>query len=526
MRKLQRQWLFNSRQTAVKKIAYYLFALTILVATSLSTGCTTSLRQWTQNCFKVGPNYCEPAAPVESQWIDYQKDPRLSSEIVDTSTWWTVFNDPKLNNLMVLASRQNLTLRSAGMRILQARAVRGIAAGNLFPQTQQAVGDFTRRQLSQNVANPFHTTNFDQWDAGFNLSWELDFWGRFRRGVESADAALDASIENYDDVLVILLSDVATSYVNIRTFQERLHLAQANVKSQENTQKVAQTRFDAKAISKLDLLQCRDNYSQSKALVQTLENGLRRENNALCILLGIPPHDLTHDPCVGEGSMPAAPADVAVGIPAELLRRRPDIRRAERLVAAQSARIGIAESELYPHFAINGVLQWQSENMVNFFDAKSTAGIIGPVFTWNILNYGRLSNAVHGEEAKFNELVYIYQDTVLKAAGETENAIIGFLTSQDQEANLRDAVAAVSEAEGLCLLEAQQGGKDYNRIYVIQLQKTLQEDQWATSKGDISINLINIYRALGGGWQIRLRSGTEDFGVAVADGPAPIQNAE
>jgi outer membrane protein TolC len=251
-------------------------------------------------------------------------------------------------------------------------AARNIAAGEIFPQTQQPTADYLRTGRSQNVANPpTNQAHFDQWDAGLNLSWELDFWGRFRRGIEAADAALDATVDNYDSVNVILLSQVATSYVNIRTYQERLRLAHENVASTEKTLGIAQLKFDSKVISKLDLLQCKNNVSQSKTLMDRLEIGLRQENYALCILRGKPPVDLTKDPAVGVGPLPTVPLQIDAGIPAQLLERRPDVRQAERLAAAQSARIGIAESNFYPHFAIDGAFGFRSENLNQLFDPRS-----------------------------------------------------------------------------------------------------------------------------------------------------------
>jgi NodT family efflux transporter outer membrane factor (OMF) lipoprotein len=503
-------------------IGRYRVCVALLMAAGLASGCASSLHNWVANGFKVGPNYCQPGAPLEAQWIDFHRDERIRDESPDTSSWWTVFDDAKLNELVNLALQQNLTLRTAGTRILEARAIRGIAVGGLFPQTQQAIGAFSRVSESGNVANPVNDLHYNLWEGGFNLSWELDFWGRFRRGIEAADAELNSSVESYDDVLVILLSEVATNYVQIRTFQERLRLARDNVKSQSQTMDVAQKRFNEKAISKIDLLEMRNNVAQTKALAETLELGLRRANDALCVLMGIPPRDLIAEPMVAEGPLPAAPPQVAVGIPAELLRRRPDIRRAERLVAAQSARIGIAQSDLYPHFAINGVLDWQTRNLNQLFTPQSLSGAVGPAFTWNILNYGRLVNLVRLEEARFEGLVYTYQNTVLTAQREAEDALVGFVRSQEQEKNLRDAVAALSEAEQLALSEATEGGRNYNRLYVIQFRKTQQQDDWAVSRGDIALNLIGIYRALGGGWQIRLQSSAPASAMVIADdAPAP-----
>ena len=477
--------------------------LAIAALATTATGCATSLRQWVGNGFQVGPDYRKPAASVESEWIDYQHDPRLKLGDVDSSQWWTVFNDAKLNGLIQQASQQNLSLRVAGTRILQAQAVRGIAAGNLFPQVQQAFGSYDRVQISRNIANSAPIKHFDQWGTGFNLSWELDFWGRFRRGLESADAALDATIEGYDNVLVLLVSDVAATYVQIRTLQEELRLVKANVELQKQSLSIAEAQYRAGQADAADVLQTRNNVEQTEAIIPQLEAALRQANNSLCVLLGIPPRDLLKE--LGDGPIPTAPPDVVVCIPAELLRRRPDVRQAERLVAAQCAQIGVAESELYPHFAINGVLQWQSADLRTLFTSGSTAGTVGPSFAWNILNYGRIRNSVLQQDALFQETVYSYQNTVLKAQQETEDAITGFLNSQDQTEKLWLAVRDIKELDGVLLTQANAGATNFDRVFVVQAQATVQEDDLAVSTGGIALNLIRIYRALGGGWQIRLQ---------------------
>lgn len=473
-----------------------------LATLALTTGCG-SLAQWYRNDCRVGPNYRRPVAPVEVEWIDYQKDPRVKSDCVDTSHWWTVFNDEKLNELVRLASQQNVTLRIAGSRILQAQAVRGIAAGNLFPQTQQAFGSYDRVQVSKTIANSPPVKNFDAWAAGFNLSWELDFWGRFRRALESADAALDATIDGFDNVMVLLVSDVAASYVQIRTLQEELRLVKENVQLQEESLRIADAQYKAGQADASDVLQTRNNVEQTEALIPPLEAALRQANNALCILLGIPPRDLL--PELGDGPIPTAPRDVALGIPADLLRRRPDIREAERLVAAQSAQIGVAESELYPHFFINGVLDWEAEDLSDLFTTPSFGGSVGPSFVWNILNYGRIRNSVRQQEALFYQTVYTYQNKVLQAQREAEDAIVGFLKAQDQTTQLQLAVRDIKELDSVLLTQANAGATNFDRVFVVQAQATAQEDNLATSTGNIALNLIRIYRALGGGWQIRLQ---------------------
>ena len=305
----------------------------ISVACAMNSGCT-SLRDYVQNGFKVGPNYAEPAASVAPQWID-SNDKRVHKESEDLSQWWTVFKDPVLDSLINESYRQSLTLRQAGFQVLQARAQVGIAIGELFPQTQQANGSYSR--IGQSVADANRFSNgvrryFGQWDYGFNLSWELDFWGRYRRAVEAADATLDASVENYDAVLVTLLGDVATNYVIIRRVEEQIKLARANVDLQRKTLEIAQARFKGGTATELDVDQAQSNLSQTESEIPQFEVQLRQASNQLCILLGIPPLDLQTR--LGTGAIPTAPVDVAVGIPADLLRRRPDVVRAERQAAA------------------------------------------------------------------------------------------------------------------------------------------------------------------------------------------------
>jgi NodT family efflux transporter outer membrane factor (OMF) lipoprotein len=489
-----------------------------LVAALLAAGCT-SPREYVRNGFKVGPNYCKPAAPVEVQWIDFQKDPRVKADDVDLSAWWKVFNDPQLDQVVKTASQQNLTLRAAGTQILQAQAVLGIAVGNIFPQVQQAVGSYSRNQLSKNTANPAPRPYFNQLATGFNLSWELDFWGLYRRSIESADASLDATVENYDNVLVLLVSNVASTYVQIRTLQQELRLVKENVRLQKDSMKIAEAQWKAGQANEGDFLQTRNNVEQTEALIPPLEASLRQANDALCILLGIPPEDLIAK--LGEGPqfpIPTVPADVAVGVPADLLRRRPDVRQAERLAAAQCAQIGVAESELYPHFAINGVIQWQAKNLNQLFTPHSMTGSVGPSFTWNILNYGRLLNGVRQQQALFEQTVFTYQSTVLSAQQETEDALVGFLKAQDQTVDLQRAVRDIEQLNSILMVQAQAGATDWNRVYVIEAQATTQENNLATSLGNVALNLIQVYRALGGGWQIRLDTASPNVGQDAPNG--------
>jgi NodT family efflux transporter outer membrane factor (OMF) lipoprotein len=397
--------------------------------------------------------------------------------------------------------------------VLEARAQQAIAVGNLFPQTQQATGDYTRYAVSTEVANRSNVTSrfYSQWDYGFNLSWELDFWGRFRRAVEAANASLDVSVENYDAVLVTLLGDVATYYVQLRTFQQRIEYAQANVQLQRETLKIVEGRFKAGTTTKLDVAQARSTLEQTDAQIQELEISLRQTNNQLCILLGIPTEDLQTR--LGPAPIPTAPAEVVAGIPADLLRRRPDVRRAERQAAAQSAEIGVAEAEFYPHIAITGTLGYSAEQLKNLFRSTALAASVGPSFQWNLLNYGRILNNVRLQDARFQELVTAYQNSVLVAGQEVENGLVTFLRAQKRTRLQAASVADAAEAVQIALGQYKAGTIDFTRVTQLEQNLVLLQDTLAQAQGEIALGLIQVYRALGGGWQVRL-TGCEPGGLA------------
>lgn len=473
----------------------------MLVATC---GCT-SMRDYVHNGFKVGPNYCKPVAPVAADWID-ATDVRIREESPNLERWWTVFNDPALDALINNAVNQNLTLREAGFRVMRARAVRAVTVGEFFPQQQDVAGGYSRNAMSNQAANTGFLQDrfFDQYEGGFNLGWELDFWGRYRRAIEAADADLDASVENYDDVLVTMLADVAAAYVEVRTLQKQIQLVRANETLQAETLKIVSAKFSGGMVSELDVDQAKSNLAQTQALEPQFEIPLRQAELRLCILMGIPPTDL--DRMIGKGSIPTAPPSVAVGIPASLLTQRPDVRRAEREVAAQSARVGVAESELYPHIGITGAVGVSSKEFSNLFTSDALQGTIGPSFQWNVLNYGRLLNAVRAQDARLAELIAFYQNTVLKANAEVESGLVQFLRSQEQARFLNESVDASVRATNVSLKQYEFGMIDFNRVVLIEQNLVQQQDLYAQAEGAIAQGLIEVYRALGGGWQIRLEA--------------------
>ena len=317
-----------------------------------------------------------------------------------------------------------------------------MARGDIFPQSQTAFGSYTRGAASElaNTSPGISTQFFDQWNFGFGLAWELDFWGRFRRAVEAADHSLEASCASYDDVLVTLLGDVASNYVQVRTLQQRIELTRSNVELQEKILDTAERLFKSGRRNELDAHQARSTLAQTQAQIPQLRIALRQACNRLCVLLGMPTCDLEQQ--LGPGPIPTAPPVVAVGIPAELLRRRPDVRRAEHLAAAQGEQIGIAEAQLYPAFFITGTLGWQAENFPDLFTPGGLNAGVGPAFQWNILNYGRIRNNMRVQDARFSELVTAYQNTVLRANAEAEDGLVAFLRSQERARFLDTSVSS------------------------------------------------------------------------------------
>ncbi len=502
---------------------------TFLVLVLSLAGCS-STREWWANGFKVGPNYCPTKATVADCWIE-ASDPRLLGSVRDNACWWTAFGDPTLNQLVAEASQQNLTLKMAGCRILQARAERGIAAGNLFPQQQSMTAQYSRNAMSEN-SYPFNFFKgllpayyYDNWSAGVNAAWELDFWGRFRRAIEAADANLNAQVEGFDNVLVLLQAEVATNYIQMRSYEERLELARKNVDLQKETLRIVSLRQRQGLVTELDVQQATTNLGSTEALIPTLATGHRMAQNRLCILMGEPPHLLAQR-LTSPGSIPAPPQGVIVGIPAELLRRRPDVRQAEREAAAQSARIGIAEAEFYPHIAITGSIGLQAEQLGQLFQSSSLAAAIGPGISWNILNYGRIENNVRSQDAQFQQAVLNYRDTVLRANEEVENGIVSFLNEQQRAQSLDKSTRAAARSVQIALLQYEKGLIAYEPLLDSERELVQQQDTLAESRGMVGMNLVAVYKALGGGWRARLpqqqRAGIEPI-PAGTEMPMPAQ---
>ncbi len=465
-------------------------------------------------CAKVGPDYARPETKVSQDWLEAGQ-PRVSTEPAEYRSWWQAFKDPVLDRFIETAYRENLNLRIAGVRVLEARAQLGVATGQLYPQTQQATGSvFKEREsagtpvIGTGLASPrFGGISYFESQVGLTASWEVDFWGKFRRAIESAQSDLLASVANYDSALVSLTGDVASDYISIRTIEKRLDIARENVGTQEESLKIAEARYGNGATSERDVEQAKTVLASTQATIPVLQTQLRQAQDALCLLLGIPPARLM-ELRQSRAVIPAPPPQVAVGIPAELLRRRPDIRAAEYNAAAQCAQIGVSKAQLFPAFSLTGNFGMLSTDvgkdvLGNLFDWRNRQGSIGPSVTWNILNYGQITNLVRVQDATFQELLVTYQNTVLNAQKEVEDNLIAFLRSQEQARFLEQGATAAANSLKLAVVQYREGITDFTTVLTAQQSLLSAQDNLATARGNISGSLVGVYRALGGGWEIR-----------------------
>lgn len=454
----------------------------------------------------LGPNYKQPPTRVANQWLESGTS-AISSDQLEYRDWWSTFKDPALTRLIELAYQQNLTLLSAGVHVLEARAQLGIAIGEFYPQQQQLTAAVAYNRIPLSSPFNFITNTFWNDSFGAQAAWELDVWGKLRRGIESADSAYLASVANYDDVLVTLTGDVASDYVQIRTSQRQIVIAKKNAQKQRIALKIATARWKGGAATKRDVYQAENVLGSTEAAIPQLTIQLRQEKNALSVLLGMPPGPLD-SLLAGASDIPTAPAQVAVGIPADLLRRRPDVRHAELQAVAQCAQIGFAKADLFPSLTLLGNVGTVSTNigkasLSDVFTADSLAFAVGPTLQWNILNYGQITNNVRVQDAEFQALLVDYQNSVLTAQQEVENGIALFTQSRVQVAFLTKSVIAAENALRIALIQYKEGTMDFTTVLIAEQNLYAAENSLALATGAVPLGLIATYRAMGGGWQIR-----------------------
>jgi len=455
-------------------------------------------------CTTVGPDFVQPEAELPDAW---QTSPAgLKATEYELVNWWEAFNDPALDNLVNLAHQQNLTLELAGLRVLESRAQLGIATGAQYPQQQAASGGVNHVSPSENAGQG--NTSFNQYDLGVGLVWEMDFWGRYRRGIESADAAMLASIANYDSAMVLVTAQVVDTYISVRALEEQLRIARENLELQKRSYDIAELLYRNGESNELDVQQALTLLLSTQATVPQLQVQERLAKNALSTLLGRTSSYV--DDILGKGEIPAVPAEIALGIPADLLRRRPDVRQAELQAVAQNALVGVATADLYPSIAINGTFGIVSISKdvggggaSGLFNSDSISYSAGASFSWPFLNYGRIRNNIRVQDARLQQALVNYQDVVLKAARETDDAIASLAGTQAQEPILAQSVEAAKRSNALSMLRYQEGFSDYQRVLDSQQALFRQQTSYVQNRGFSASNVVAIYKALGGGWEVR-----------------------
>ncbi len=448
-------------------------------------------------CAAVGPDYKKPESKVPLQWTK-PPDPALVRGEADIRQWWGVFDDPQLTSLINRSAQGNLDLKAAVARVKEARARVGIASGSMYPEVN-VPAEAIRRGTSDNEANTPGIT-YNRFSAGLDASWEIDLFGRIRRSIEAAKADYQASEEDRVDVLVTLYAQVALTYLDVRTLQSRLAATYKNIKSQQDMLKLTQVRFKNGLATGLDMAQAETVLASSEAEVPPLKTDLGQAYNNLGVLLGLHPGSVKQE-LEAPKPIPIPPPTVAVGVPADLLRQRPDIRRSERQLAAQTARIGVATADLYPTFSLIGTVGFAASDASNLFQGSSSFFSFGPTFYWNLFDGGRIRSRIKVQDAITEQLLFSYEQTVLTAMKEAEDAFIAYVEQIARVAALARTVKASARSLRLAVSLYKEGLADFQRVLDAQRSLFEFDNQLAQAQGQTAANLVSLYKALGGGWQ-------------------------
>lgn len=452
-------------------------------------------------CAPVGPDFVRPEADAAGQWTQ-SMDQGLEPVPQVEPQWWKLFNDPVLEQFVETGRLRNNNLQIAGLRVLEARAQLGIATGLQYPQSQFAAGEATYVSPSSN--SPI-SNNYQQYGVAASASWEIDFWGRFRRGIEAADAAYLTSIAAYEQAELLLVAAIVEAYNAVRSVEEQLRIANENLKLQKRSYDITEVLYKAGSDSELDMQQALTLYLATEATVPALEAALVQARNALSTLLGLPPGTITADLKKGQG-IPEIPEQVAIGVPADLLRNRPDVREAEMLAMAQNAMVGLAEADLYPSFSLTGSIGVAAggpgdSDFGDLFSTDALTFSIGPTFVWPFLNYGRIKNNIRVQDALLQQALVNYRETVLQAAREAEDAVAGFIGTRKQARILARTVTAAKRSNELSTLQYREGFAGYQRVLDSQQALFAQQQRYIGSRSEAVSSLIALQKALGRGWQ-------------------------
>lgn len=432
-------------------------------------------------------------------------DARLSQDLADLTQWWQGFGDPTLDSLIGRAVVGNLDVKQAEGRLRESRAQLGITASSLLPQVD-ANGNATRSRQSKTISSgrdaSFGRTESSLYRAGFDATWELDVFGGIRRDVEASRADIAAAAEDRHAVITSLLAELSTNYMILRGAQQRIGIANDNIESQRQTLKLNEARLEAGISSEFDVARARAQVATFEATVPSLRITEQQAIHRIGVLLGESP-DALYAELSAPKAIPMALPVVPVGLPSELLRRRPDIRRAERQLAAATARIGVATADWFPKFSLTGSLGTQSSKVARMADAKSIFYSIGPAVSWNIYDAGRIASNVKVQNERQTQLLAAYQSQILRSLEEVENAVVSYTRTIERREALARAVEASRRSVELATgrFAGGQGVGDLLDVLVAQRDLFSAEDALVASDTDLSQNMVAIYKSLGGGWE-------------------------
>jgi NodT family efflux transporter outer membrane factor (OMF) lipoprotein len=476
----------------------FMRAFVLFVTTSLLTA-----------CINVGPDFKSPKLKVSKKWMhsSKQKNARVRQARVRNANWWKTFHDKTLDKLIEQGYRDNLSLQTIGVRVLFSRAQLAQSVGQLYPQQQAGTGDYTYTRIGGSSLQQLLPPSFDSASLGFNANWEIDFWGKYRRAIESNNASFLASIATYDNALVSLTADIASTYINIRTYQSLIAVTTSNIKIQTTSYKIARSRFNAGQTSLLDVQQAKTQLLRTKAQLPTQIAKLQTEKNKLAVLLGIVPSQVNALLKNSHG-IPRAPKQIEVGIPKEVLAHRPDVAKARLKAMAQSALIGATKANLFPAISLSGTFSFNgndigTSSLSDMFRWSNRFVMAGPSFNWPILNYGQITNAVRMQDAAFQEALLEYMNTALKAQQEVQDYISQYIQAKDAIYVLSKANRSAVESTRLSLIRYKEGETIYTTVLDSQRQQLDVQSSLTNAKGQVSLAVAGLYRALGGGWQLR-----------------------
>jgi NodT family efflux transporter outer membrane factor (OMF) lipoprotein len=467
---------------SIEKFSYHLSVYAAIPVIFMMMGCVT-----------VGPDYSAPDISSPAAWHSQLQKGLAGDEVSprELAQWWATLGDPILSSLVDRAVTGNLDIKEARARVYEARARRGLSKADLFP-TLDASGSVTRNRSNEQESEMYST--------GFDAGWEIDIFGGTRRSIEAANADLQASGEDLRNVLVSLTAEVALNYVEFRMYQAQLATAEENLLLQQETYELTQWRCKAGLDDELAVQQARYSLESTRSEIPALRSSVEESKNRIAVLLGKQPGSL-HREFETQAPIPVVPPEIAVGIPADMLRRRPDVRKAERELAAQTARIGEATADLYPKFRLAGSIGLESSTSSSLIKSSSSFWSIGPSISWNIFDAGAIRRNIEVQSALQEQYLAAYEAAILNALEEVENAIVAYAEEQNRRNALNEAVQAAQRAVELSRTKYQAGMIDFATLLDAQRSLLSYQNQLVESDGTVTSNLIRLYKVLGGGWE-------------------------